>query len=78
MMDHDIGRNSLGRPSVPHKPTDWRQVGNTPFAVTRLGFGAAQIGGLCRAVLGEVVESIVRRSDLRAEGPTGDDAPTTN
>lgn len=47
---------------MPYEATDWCQVGATQLAVTRLGFGAAEIGGLYSAVSDEAAESIVRHA----------------
>lgn len=47
---------------MPYEPTDWSPVGTTSLTITRLGFGAAEIGGLYSAVSDEAAEAIVRHA----------------
>ena len=71
---------------MPQEPTDLRPAVTTPLAVTHLGFGAAETGGLYNAVSDQadsdqaaepIVRHPVRHADQRAEALIRDDAPTT-
>ena len=65
---------------MSQEPTDLRPAGTALLAVSQLGFGAAETGGLNHAVWDQAAEPIVRHpvlhADLRAEGLIRDDAPT--
>jgi D-threo-aldose 1-dehydrogenase len=44
---------------MPYDPTDWLSVGTSGLRVTRLGFGAASIGGLYREVADEDAAAVL-------------------
>lgn len=47
---------------MPFEPTDRRRIGRSDRSVTRLGFGAAEIGGLYSPITEEAADTVVRHA----------------